>query len=701
MSAPVGLRRVGRAAARALFLGGLGAALAAVPAAVRAQSADTIAFPSPRGTYVWMKGTVVSPAHPVDGVVAHRLERSRPGGDWEKVADVSAVPDARSFFSRLDSLTRRAVVGALRQKDEAAAWDYIVRFPGADSLAAVLGNDDVRLALGVYGLDPSPRDGETWRYRVSDVDADGNVSNPVMSNAVSFPPEVRFDTVTSARSQGADSATITWWYVGDRRTRAKTVEVWRREGRTGEFAMVDSVPVSVLAGDSLLARSEDRDVVPGALYQYYAVPRDLFFNRGRPSDTISVYTVPLAGALLPDSIVARGVDTLGVVLTWRLETPDKIRTIQVFRSPTQDTGYVQVAELPPTATSWVDAEVRPMRTYWYRLGMTGLRGVVAPRSAAVFAYFRPALAPSPPLAVRADTAAAGFRIRWVSAGDADLAGYRVYRTDAPAEAVSDSVRPTLVSPLLPPSDTVFVDSASDLAAARRYTWAVKAVGPGGLESEFSNPASASRTVTPPLPVPTGLSGYADEQGARLTWDDMTAADPLVNGYLVLRRDAGGGRAVGAGAGGRAGAGAPDAAWDTLTAVPLGRQENRYRDTTAVRGAWTYAVVSVGVTGERSDVSAPLPLSWMPPPPPPPSGFRAQAVPEGVRVSWDPAADSAATVRIYRYERGGEAARIGEVPSGDLGYLDRTARLGRRYYYFLTTLADGVEGPHSVERSARK
>jgi len=699
VSAPERLRRVARATPRALLLGGIGAALAALPVALGAQSADTIAFASPRGTYVWMKGTAVSPAHPVDGVVAHRLERSRPGGDWEEVADVSAVPDARSFFSRLDSLTRRAVVGALRQKDEAAAWDYIVRFPSADSLAAILGNDDVRLALGIYGLDPSPRDGETWRYRVSDVDADGNVSSPVISNQVGYPPEVRFDTLRSARSQGADSATITWWYVGDRNTRAKTVEVWRREGRTGEFAMVDSVPVSVLAGDSLLARSEDRDVVPGALYQYYAVPRDLFFNRGSPSDTISVYTVPLAGALLPDSIVARGVDTVGVVLTWRLETPEKIRTIQVFRAPTQDTGYVQVAELPPTATRWVDEEVRPMRTYWYRLGMTGLRGVVAPRSAAVFAYYRPALAPSPPLAVRADTVKGGFRIRWTPAGDADLSGYRVYRTDAPVGVVSDSTGARLVSPLLAPTDTVFVDSASVLAAARRYTWAVKAVGPGDLESDFSNPAAASRTVAPPLPVPTGLSGYVDPTGARLTWDDMTEADPLVNGYLVLRRDVGGGPA---GARQAASApGAPETAWDTLTAAPLGRLENRFRDTTAVRGAWTYAVVSVGVTGEGSGASAPLRLSRTLPPPPPPAGFRVQAGSDGIRISWDPAADSAATVRIYRYERGGEVARIGDVPAGDLGYLDTTARPGRRYYYFLTTLADGVEGPHSVERSARR
>ncbi len=706
-------RGAGRTAARrrrvtaaGIALVGALAAGAAAPARLAAQSAtaaragDTIAFASPRGAYVWMKGTVVSAAHPVDGVVAHRLERSRPGASWEKVADVSAVPDARSLFARLDSATSRAVVRSLGQKDEASAWNYIVRNPRADSLAAILGNDDVRLALGLYGLDPSPRNGETWRYRVSDVDADGAVSHPVVSNPVSFPARASFDSVHVADSRGADSVVVVRWYVGDVGTRAKTVEIWRRAGRTGEFEEVDSVAVSILAGDSLLARSEDRDVTPGAMYQYYAVPRDLFFNVGAPSDTVSVYTVPLAGAVLPDSIEARGVDTLGIVLTWRVADPDRIRTVQLFRSTSQDTGYVQIAELPPATDRFVDAQVEPMKMYYYRLGMTGLRGTVSPRTAAVFGYYRPALAPSPPLAVRADTTAGGFRVAWTPAGDPDLSGYRVYRTDAPVDTLTDATAMRLVSPLLPPTDTLFVDSAAGLGSGRQYTWAVRAVGPGGLESGYSNPASASRTSVAPVAAPTGLSGYADARGVVLAWTDMSRTDPLVDGYLVLREAAGADR------------GEPDTArngsagkavssWDTLNSRPLGRLENGYRDTTAVRGAWRYAVVSVRVDGQRSGPSASVRVSREPAPPPPPPGFRVQADSAGIVLAWDPMADSAARVRVYRYERGGRPARVAEVGAAELEYLDRDALPGHRYWYYVATVSAGLEGPRSEERTIRR
>lgn len=685
-------------AGRALLCGVVLVVARGRPPALTAQATDTIAFASPRGAYVWMKGTVVSAAHPVAGVVAHRLERARPGGPWERVADVNAVPDARSFFARLDSATRQAVVQGLGQKDEAAAWEYIVRNPGADSLAAILGNDDVRLALGVYGLDPSPRDGETWRYRVSDVHADGSVSRPVVSNAVSFPARASFDPVRVAESRGADSVVVVRWYVGDVGTRAKTVEIWRRAGRTGDFEEVDSVAVSILVGDSLLARSEDRDVTPGTLYQYYAIPRDLFFNRGAPSDTVTVYTVPLVGAVLPDSIEARGVDTLGIVVTWRVTDSDRIRTVQLFRSLSQDTGYVQIAELPPTAGRFVDAQVTPMTMYYYRLGMTGLRGQVSPRTAAVFGYFRSALAPAAPLAVHADTTAGGFRIAWTPSGDSDLAGYRVYRTDAPVETLTDSTALRLVSALLPPTDTVFVDSAA--GAGRQYTWAVRAVGPGGLESDDSNPAAASRTAAMVFEPPSGLSGYADARGVVLAWTYMTLTDPLVNGYLVLREDADGGRGEqGAAASGAASRGG--SVWDTLTARPLGRQENGYRDTTAVRGAWRYAVVAVRVDGKRSAPSAPVRVSREPARPPPPPGFRVSADSDGVLLSWDAMADSAATVRVYRYERGERPARVADVGAAELGYLDREASPGRRYWYYVTTVSAGVEGARSEERTIRR
>lgn len=665
------------------------ALLGLVPMALTAQrsTGDTIAFGSSRGSYVWLKGVVVSAAHPVAGVVAHRLERAHPGGAWTRVADVSAVSDAASFFALLDSVTAHAVVRALHQQSEAGAWDFIVRFPHADSLSTIIGDDAVRLALGIYGLDPSPRDGESWQYRVSDLDVNGNATAPVTSNVVRFPVEAHFDPVAVARSQGEDSLTIAWWYVGGRKTRTKLLEIWRRQGRTGEFMLYDSVAASIVSGDSLLARSEDRAVTPGAMYQYYAVPRDLFFNHGPSSDTVTIYTVPLALVPMPDSIRARSADTLGIVLTWHVASPDRVRTIKVFRSQAQDTGYVQIAELPSDASRFVDAQVEPMRMYYYRLGMSGLRSIGSPQSSAVFGYYRPALAPEPPLAVRADTAANGFLIRWSATGEANLAGYRVYRTDAPVDSLTDSTTMQLVTGLLPPSDSAVVDSSAELGVGRQYTWVVRAVGADGTESGYSNPATAARSTHEPTPIPVRLSGYAGSRGIVLGWHDMAGIDPLVNGYLVLRQSVK--------------TAASGSAWDTLTKVPLGRTENRYTDSTADRGTWSYVVIAVNVAGERSAPSSAVEVTRSVSLPPPPSGFRALADSAGILLEWDPPADTSAVVRIYRYESGGAASRLGEVAVTELGYRDTGARPGHRYYYYLTTVVAGIEGGAGQERSVRR
>ncbi len=89
------------------------------------------------------------------------------------------------------------------------------------------------------------------------------------------------------------------------------------------------------------------------------------------------------------------------------------------------------------------------------------------------------------------------------------------------------------------------------------------------------------------------------------------------------------------------------------------------------------------------------------PPAAPSGFRAGTDTAGVVLEWDPVVDSTAMVRIYRYQGGAEPERLTEVPAATLGYLDRSALPGRRYYYFLRLVAAGVEGPPGAERSARR
>lgn len=656
----------------------LALALVLAPAAPAAgQAADTIAWAGADGIYVWTGGTVVSAAHPVDGVVAHRIERRQGNGRWQAVADVSAVTDQAALFTPLDSVTRRLVVRALGQKDEASAWRYIVAHPTADSLAAIIGDPAVRRLLGIYAVDGNVQPGDRWQYRVSDVNAAGKASNARTGVPVPFPSEIPFTPVRTLRVQEHDSLIDVYWSIARGPHPARSLEVWRREGHDGAFQKVDSIRFFVVVGDSVQARWRDTAVTPDHQYAYYAVPRDVFFNRGTPSDTVTAYTVPLLSLPLPDSLRATGTED-GIRVTWRYAEPDRARSIRVYRSLSLDSGWVQVAELPTRDTAFTDPWMPPMRIVYYRLTVTGVRGQESPATGAALAYFKNSLAPAPPAAVTVTSGDAGPVVSWVPVHDA-LRGYRVYRTDAPVDTLGTDLSWTVASPLLPPTDTVFVDSAQ-LATGRTYTWVVRAISTSGIPGEYSDPVQLT-TATAPPPVPTGLHGRTDGSTVVLGWDDMAQTDPVVAGYIVLRRADG------------------DTVAERLTPQPIPVPHNAFRDTTALPGhLYAYSLRSADYMGRMSDPSGSVRLRVAASRPLPPPAARAMPAAGGVMIRWDPVAHG--TIRIYRYVRGGQPRVIAEVPGGAGRHADTTAQAGQRYFYRLSLVVDGVESVLGQEVSIK-
>jgi hypothetical protein len=666
--------------------------LAVAPAAAQGPAAarrDTIAFAGAAGIYVWTGGTIVSPEHPVNGIFGHRVERRRPGtADWERVADVSAVASQNDFFGGLDAITRGAVVRALRQKTEPAAWQYILAHPRADSLGRILGDERIRLALGAYALDQRVKPGETWEYRVSNLDARGTATSPVLSAPVAYPAAVRFAPVRVLRVEQSESTIVVWFHVtASGGLPARSLEIWRRRGRDGGFTKVDSLNSMIRVKDSTLARYEGHRLSAGEMYQYYAVPRDVFFNTGTPSDTVTTYTVSPTRFTLPDSLRAVSVDSLGVVLTWRFADARLARAIRVYRSPAQDTGWRQVAELPATARRFVDQQSPEMRMTFYRLTVTGPRNEESPPTASTFGFFKSRLPPAPPYGLLAEAGPGnrGVRLTWQRNGDPGLLGYFVFRTPRAVDSITPETPLEQIGPLLL-GDTTYLDTVSAVSPGREYAYVVQAVSRSELRSAYSPPAFFSPPETGALTAPTGLRGVVDGNRVELVWDDMTSLDLGVAGYLVQRRTPGG----------------PDSAFTTLTAAALGRTENHFVDSTVTVGAaYDYVVRSVDRGRGQSPRSLPARVVVPRLRPPAPGGLRALAAADGIAVSWGQIEGLTATVRIYRYARGGRPARLTEVAATDTGYVDRAAQPGQRYYYFATLVVRGVESLPSAEVTARR
>lgn len=656
------------------------------------QRTDSIAMAGPAGVYIWLGGTVVSAAHPVDGIVAYRVERRRDGGgeDWNRVADVAAVRDARALFAPLDSATRTAVRSALHAKNDADAWERIVRFPRADSLAILLGHETLRLALGFYALDRAVKPGERWQYRVSRLDAEGRATASVVSAPVSFPGAALGDSIHLLRTADRETGGLLWWQL-EPRSAVRWVEIWRRSGTTGPFTRIDSVAAFLRAGDSLLVAYRDAGQPAGGVFQYYALPRDFFFNPGPASDTATIYTVDERRLAVPDSLTARGDSAAGgVALAWRLPTIGLARTIRVWRSARQDSGWYHLAELPGDARRFLDDRVAPMTRYYYRLTVLGVRGHESPPTGAVFAHFRSTLAPEPPSLVRVDTVgrAGNLRVTWTPNRESDIKGYYVSRTDAAPDSAGVDAAFTLVSPLVPSGESTYVDTAASAVTGRQWRFAVQAVSTSDRVSGYSAPATAPAEASlawlSPLPVPSGLRAFVRERRVRLVWDAIAGLVPGATGYEVMRRGDG-----------------TDSVWHSLAAT-LALGDNAMWDSTVVLGRrYEYAVRVAGTDGARSALSQPVAVTLVAVPPSPPADLRARVTDAGIEVTWGAVTGVSGAVRIYRAEAGIAPRRLTEVPADPAAFVDREARPGVRYFYSAALVVDGVESARSASASARR
>ncbi len=198
------------------------------------------------------------------------------------------------------------------------------------------------------------------------------------------------------------------------------------------------------------------------------------------------------------------------------------------------------------------------------------------------------LPPAPPTGLSGSVGPTGAVLSWSANGEADLAGYRVYRASAPGGPYADPLNASLLSapgfvdPALPPGTSYYV---------------VRAVDTEGLESLDSAPVAVTRDALPP-PAPVIQS---PTHGTTLTdafpTISGTSSGPGLTITLLVDGDPRGSATSGFGG-----------SWSTTPSVPGLAGGTRTLTATATNSAGTSApsaavVVTVSLT--VADTSAPV------------------------------------------------------------------------------------------------
>ena len=339
-----------------------------------------------------------------------------------------------------------------------------------------------------------------------------------------------------------------------------------------------------------------------------------------------------------------------------------VREIQVFRSPSEEGPFQLLG--PAAENRFVDEQVMPGRTYYYRLVVVQEDGaqVRVPRTVKVrYAGERQAAAP---LILGGSAGVRWAEIRFVPSLRNEKDGfsivrYQVYRKDGQGDGKRiQTVKATPRSQFNPDYTVLDRDGLED---GSRYTYTVAGKDEQGVESRRSDPQTVA---TAPRPVLT-VAQQGLLRRVHFSWEPVTGVD----GYRLYRKSG-------------------DEAWKKVKTV-RGAEKSSATDESGLKDGLTYDYQLTAYDDRGETGPSPAVVAETKPTPPAPEGLAAESGGvKSVQVRWEPVEDpDVKGYAVYRSE-------------GDSGSFERIARVTKETAYRdkgsgFTPLKDGVAYTYQV------
>jgi len=649
------------------------------------QQTELMAFGGPNGIYVNTGIEIGSPEIPSNRVAGYKIERQVVGDkNWQFVLNLSAPKNYEDFLNRIYS-TNLILVDSIPAKELPlkVIWDKAQKYKRIDSLK-YLGNPlVVRIAFGVCYLDKDVEQNVEYSYRVSKLDVSGKESESFYSNVVSFPPIISKGKIVFVNKETSEKSIQLMWENVD--ARFARIIVFRQTNFTSGYSEILSEKYFSSNKEKNLITIIDTLVLPNDVYQYYLIPVDYYQNYGNRTDTITVAAFSFNSIIPPYDIKVTGLDSLGALkLDWKLEQANKILSTKIFRSKMSDSGFVEIAELQATTTSYIDRTAEPMIKYFYYLQLNDQFGEVPYKTAKVFGLYKSNVIPMTPMSLHSIKTEKGVKLVWEKPEES-INVYHIYRNFDESLSLNE-----LTSIISNDSIVQFVDTSSSLKADKYFYYAVRSENTSNNLSEFSDTISVIPVSNQKLNPPKDLTGYVDETGVVLYWQNMFAEDPTISGYQVFRKYV---------------SNNSKAEFKPVIDSILSPKQNNFVDVSSKEfGNYEYAVKVYDIFGKESDLSSSISINILSEPVLVPAGITANSVDEGIKITWQ--ISSLSKIKefvLYRYMRGEEPKKISTIVADkSKEFIDTSAANDNLYFYFLKSVSDlNIESDPSEEVGLRK
>lgn len=626
------------------------------------------------------KGVLVFLGKKLPKNMQYHIERSK--GDnrrFEKVGDATAPTSEvemmkrqqqyEKYFDKLDPISSIEVK---------ALWNSLQKNNTTDSLRGS-NLPMIHLLAGTAYFDATANPKENYVYKISLKESGDRAVSQLESNPTSLFKKPVFPVITFADKSLAGKNLMISWSTDDPLQMAH-FNVYRSVYGKNEFHKLDIKKGAISEKGKLKLFAVDSLGSSPAWYEYRIAAVDAYGNEGdlqaiTDGTNIAEYYSPPVTNL-------KAVNTKQnheVRLSWHYESKKYLNGITIMRSSNYDTGYVNVATIPVTDSTYTDILPVSGENYYYYLLLHSAENNTLPTARVFAAYTDNNSKPQAPQMLSPKQVQNGAKITWKS-DELYAKGFFVYRRDnltAPFTQAS-SLIPAQTGSL----SYSYTDTSSILQADGVYQYIVRTINEDSRLSDPSDTITINPNIKKAVTTPMNLRYRIDEGKLMLMWDDMSRWEKNMVGYKIYRKSGN----------------------DAFVSLDSGsfKMKNFFSDPGYRPSAaeYTYAVSTLDISGNESEKATIIVSVETEDLPGPPSGIKATQSENNIVLSWGQVAGNIGAVNIYRSESGGTVKLIGTVSDTD-SFVDKNISDSKLYFYqvaFVSSL--GKEGERSEKVSVR-
>lgn len=639
-----------------------------------AQDQQPIAISTDRGIWLYLGNEIP------DGF-QYQIFRKEDKGKFNLIGSTSYSEDEKSISSIMELFSPMFENMEKPGNEEISLLrEYTSRNKTTDSIY-IPNFPLMHLAFGTAYFDEKVQSGKSYQYQVRKIKDKDSMEWEKLSNILVYPELTDILKPEFKGKQEFTSQVFLQWYVPEQRN-LNSFSVYRSIFGRNEFKKINAIKGFNSSEDTIFLIVQDTMVENPAFYEYYIKPLDLYGNSGPDSEIAAAGTITGTYNPAPEYFNARGGEkNYEIILTWKFNDLQYLRSIEVYRSTSFDNGFTRIARLSPQDSTYTDVVNRANENYWYYLVMNGPIENSLPTAKVSAMYRSIGEAPPPPEEIDAESVPGGVKVYW-SYYEPFAKGFYVYRY------VYEIAEYTQISDLIPVDSAIYsyTDSSEYLQGNETYRYAVKVVNDLDQISDFSESASAVPDKKVTVESPENLRINKTEDGIILIWDDMHEALSTLLGYKIYRKTL------------------PDKEFSRLENDTLRNDINYYRDSDLVPGkSYTYSVSAIDFFGNESEKS--IAITWHTEE----EYYISPAIsslsntPEGIVIKWNQITDeNIVSIKIYRSQPGTEPNLIATLEKLEDNYLDNSVKEGELYIYEISVLtADGREYEKSNGMSLRR